>query len=172
MTQRIDHRLQTLILSSFQSLPISLPPFREANGNTLQRIQVHQENLTLARRLLQVHQLQAYYAIGEQLQNLPAPEQTYIRSTLGLSRDHTTAADRLYTLYKWNATALTQAQFSLYDIQRMNLATYLSTIHYIEILFSENEEEEEPIEWSDPDTDGDDGMGIDAEEAYPHWDDD
>ena len=100
MNQRIDQRLQTLALSSFQSLPFPLPQFREVNGNTLQKIRIHQENLVLAKRLLQVHQLQAHYAIGEQMQNLPAPEQTYIRNTIGLSRRDVTAADRLYTLYK------------------------------------------------------------------------
>ena len=137
MTQRIDQHLQTLILSSFQSLPIPLPLFREINGNALQKIQIHQENLILARHLLQVHQLQAYYAIGEQLQNLPAPEQTYIRNTTGLTRRDTIAADRLYTIYKRNITALIQAQFSLYDIQKMNPATYQSIIHHVEILFPE-----------------------------------
>ena len=116
MNQRIDQRLQTLALSSFQSLPFPLPQFREVNGNTLQKIRIHQENLVLAKRLLQVHQLQAHYAIGEQMQNLPAPEQTYIRNTIGLSRRDVTATDRLYTLYKRNTIALMQAQFSWYDI--------------------------------------------------------
>ena len=53
----------------------------------------------------------------------------------------------------------------------MNLATYLSIINTVEILFPE--EEEEPLEWSDHGTDNeDDGTGIDAEDAYPYWDDD
>ena len=63
-----------------------------------------------------------------------------------------------------------QAQFSWYDIREMNLATYLSIINTVEILFPE--EEEEPLEWSDHGTDNeDDGTGIDAEDAYPHWND-
>ena len=171
MNQRVDNRLQTLVLSSFQSLPVPLPQFREVNGNTLQKIQIHQENLVLVRRLLQVHQLEAHYAIGEQLQNLPVPEQTYIRNTTGLSRRDVAAADRLYTLYKRNPAALRQAQFSWHEIQGMNLATYLSIINTVEILFPE--EEEEPLVWSNHGTDNeDDGTGIDAEDAYPYWDDD
>ena len=52
----------------------------------------------------------------------------------------------------------------------MNLATYLSIINHVEILFPE--EEEEPAEWSDPDTDKDNGAGIDAENAYAYWNND
>ena len=81
MTQRIDQRLQTLILSSFQALPIPLPQFRQLEGTPIQLIQKHQENLAIAQRLLQIHHLQAFYNIRQLIQ-----EQPYIGGPAGITR--------------------------------------------------------------------------------------
>ena len=169
MNQRIDQRLQTLIISSFQALPIPLPLFRQTQGTPVRQIQEHLENLTIAQRLLQIHQLQAHYSIGQTLQG-----QAYLRSPAGLTRKSAVAAERIYTLYKRNVGALLQAQFYLNDIQRMNAATFQSTLQQVEFLFPE-EQEDQPdpeLEWSEPDTEEDDGIGMDAEDAYAYWNDD
>ena len=42
----------------------------------------------------------------------------------------------------------------------------------MDVLFPEEPEEDLELEWSDPDTEGDDGTGIDAEDAYAYWNDD
>jgi hypothetical protein len=87
MTQRIDQRLQTLILSSFQSLPIPLPLFHQLEGTPVQQIRKHQENLAIAQWLLQINHLQTFYAIGEHLQDQP-----YLRSPAGVTRRNAMAA--------------------------------------------------------------------------------
>ena len=65
---------------------------------------------------------------------------------------------------------MNQAQFFLNELQRMNPATYLSIIHQVEMLFPK--EEEEPLVWCDTESVGDNGTGIDADNAYAYWDDD
>ena len=163
----IDQRIQALILSSFQALPIPLPQFRQPEGTLVQQIQKHQENLAIAQRLLQIHQLQAFYNIGQLLQDQP-----YIRSAAGITIREARAAKRIYTLFKRNVGALVQAHFYLNDIQQMNEITFQSTLQQVDILFPEEPEEDLELEWSDPDTEGDDGTGIDAEDAYAYWNDD
>ena len=85
MTQRIDQCLQTLILSSFQALPIPLPQFHQLEGTPIQLIQKHQENLAIAQRLLQIHQLQAYYAL---VNNIGQPPSYKTRPTSGTQLEY------------------------------------------------------------------------------------
>ena len=117
--QRIDQCLQTLILSSFQALPIPLPQFHQLEGTPIQLIQKHQENLTIAQRLLQIHHLQAFYNIGQLLMDQP-----YIRSPAGITLREARTAKRIYTLYKQNVGTLVQSHLSLNDIHQMNEITF------------------------------------------------
>jgi len=144
MTQRIDHHLQTLIISSLQSLPMPLPLFHQPQGLPDQQIQEHLENLAIAQRLLQIHQLQAYYAIGQTLQS-----QAYTRSPTCLTRRNEIATKRIHALYRQNEGALVQAQFYLNDIQKMTEATFQDTLQQIELLFPEQEQQDQDLEWSD-----------------------
>ena len=64
-----------------------------------------------------------------------------------------------------------QSHLSLNDIHQMNETTFQSILQQLDIIFSEEQEEEPELEWSDPDIEGDDGMGIDAEDAYAYWND-
>ena len=56
----------------------------------------------------------------------------------------------------------------------MNATTFWSILQQIEFLFPE-EQEDQPdpeLEWSEPDTERDDGIGMDAEDAYAYWNED
>ena len=75
-------------------------------------------------------------------------------------------------LYKRNSGALVQSHFYLSDIHQMNETTFQSTLQQVDFLFPEEQEEDPELEWSDPDTEEDDGIGMDAEEAYAYWNDD